>query len=89
MGDYHCEICDKPTKSNYKKKHLITKSHTALSMFLITRCCVKKPELIEIDKKLENHVNNYIKSFDLYFVTCNWKLQFVDTTIHVESKKNV
>ena len=82
--DYYCEVCDKTIKLKYKKKHLNAKSHTALSMSVVNRHCVKNSELIEIEKK---HVNNYNKKFCLYEIICEWKMEFIDTTVRVKSKR--
>ena len=68
----------------HEKKHLNTKSHIYLSESIINKYCVKNPELIEIEKTLQKHVNNYNKRFEFYHIICKWKLQFVDTTIHVK-----
>ena len=54
MCDYYCEVCDRKIKLEYKKEHSNTKSHTALSMSVINRFCVKNPELVEIGEILKN-----------------------------------
>ena len=58
-----------------------------LSEYIFNKYCVKNPELIERDKILQKHVNIYKKLFVFYEIICKWKLLFVDTTIHVKSKK--
>ena len=63
-----------------------SKSHMDLSESIINKYCVKNPELIEIEKILPKHINNYNK-FEFYQIICRWKLQFVDTTICVKSMK--
>ena len=64
MGDYYCNLCDKTIKLKHKTKHLITKSHMALSESIINKYCVKYPYLKDIEKILEKHVNNYNRSFE-------------------------
>ena len=85
MGDSYCNLCDKTIK--YKKKHSKTKSHMYLSESIINKHYVKNPEFIEIEKILQKHVNKYNKKFEFYHIKCKWKIQFVDTTICVKSKK--
>ena len=58
-----------------------------LSESIISKLCVKNPELIEIEKILQKHVNNYKRRFELYEIICEWKLLFIDTTIFVKSKR--
>ena len=58
-----------------------------LSESINNKCCVKNPELIEIEKILQKHVNNYNERFAIYQIICKWNLQFVDTTIHVKCKR--
>ena len=86
MGDYYCNSCDKTIKLKLKKKHLNTKSHTNLSEFIINKYCVKNPELIDEEKRLQKHVHNYKKRFEFYHIICEWKLQFIDTNIYVEKR---
>ena len=56
MGDNYCNICDKTIKLKYKKKHINTKSHIALSVLIINRYCVKNPELLKIEEILKKHL---------------------------------
>ena len=74
-------------KSKYKKKHLKVKTHIDLSESISNKYCVKKPELIEIEKILQKHVNNYKKRCEFYQIIFKWKIQFADFTIHVKSKR--
>ena len=71
----------------HKKKQLNRKSHTYLSESIINKYCFKNAELIEKEKILQKRVNIYNKRFQFYHIKCKWKLQFVDTTIHVKSKR--
>ena len=87
MGDCFCNLCDKTIKLKHKEKHLNTKSHMDLSESIFTKYCVKIPELIEIEKKTQKHVNSYSKRFEFYQTICKWKIKFVDTIIHVKSKR--
>ena len=85
MGDYYCNLCDKTIK--HKKKHSKTKSHMYLSESIINKQYVKNPEFIEMEKILQKHVNKYNKTFEFYHIICQWKIQFVDTTICVKLEK--
>ena len=87
MGDDYCNFSDKTIKFKHKKKHLNTKSHTDLSESITKKYYVKNPELIEIEKMLQNHVSIYKKRFEFFEIICKWKLQFVDTTIHDKCKR--
>ena len=58
-----------------------------LTESIINEHCVKNPELIEMEKSLQKHINNYNKRFEFYQIICEWKLQFVDTAVHVKSKR--
>ena len=58
-----------------------------LSESLINNYCVKNSELIEKEKFVQNQVNIYNKMFEFYQIMCKCKLQFVDTVIHVKSKR--
>ena len=87
MDDYYCNFCDKTNKLKHKKKHLNAKSHFDLSESVINKYCVKNRELIDIEKILQNHVKNSNKRFEFHHILCKWKLQFIDTTIHVKTKR--
>ena len=87
IGDHYCNLCDKTIKLKHIKKQLITKSHMNLSESKINKYSLKNSELIEIEKLLQKHVNNYIKKFEFHHFICEWKLLFVDTTILVKSKR--
>ena len=80
MGDNCCNSCDRTNKLKHKKKYLNTKSHMDLSASIFNKYCVKNPELMEIEKRLQIHVNNYNKRFEFYNFICKWKLLIVDTT---------
>ena len=41
---------------------------------IINKYCFKSPELIEIEKILQNHFFNYNKRFEFYEIICKWKL---------------
>ena len=84
--DYYCEVCDKTIKLKNKTKYLNTKSHTDLFMAVINRYCAKNQELFEEEEILKKHVNIYFKKFEMYNTYKNWKLQFVDSIIHVKSR---
>ena len=58
MGEYYCNSCDKTIKLKHKKKHLNTKSHMCLSESIINKYCGKNPQIIDIEKILEKHVDN-------------------------------
>ena len=71
----------------YKKKHLDNELHNTSSTTIINRYYVKNPELIEIVKILRKHVFFYNKKFQSYSIICEWKLQFLETILHVKSKR--
>ena len=87
MSDYSCNVCDKANKLKYKRKHLNTKSHRALSMSINKTYCIKNPQFFEIEEILKKYVNIYNKKFALSLIVCTWKLHFTDTIIHVKSEK--
>ena len=53
MTEFYCDVCDKTIKSKQKKKHLNTKSHTALSMSVINRYCFNKSRTHQNRKKIK------------------------------------
>ena len=56
-------------------------------MSISNRYCFKNPELFKIEELFEKHLVNYKKTFILFFVKCEWELQFTDTIIRVKSKE--
>ena len=87
MGDFFCNFREKAFTLKLKKKHLNTKSHMYLSESVINKYCVKNPEVIDIEKISQKHGNNYNKMLEFYHIICQWKLRFIDTTIHVKPRR--
>ena len=79
MSDYYCNLCDKTIKLKHNKKHLNTKSHTALSMSIINRYCVKNPELIEIEEIVKRMSKVIIKGLNCSTMSAygNYSLQIL------------
>ena len=65
--DYYCDICDKTIELRYIKKHLNTRKHKYLSRSIINRYCVKNPEFLQIENKLNKYIRDYRKKFDFFY----------------------
>ena len=86
-SEYYCNMCDKTFRLKYKKKHLNTRSHRALSMSKIITFCVKKPDFFENEVIFKKTLENYNKKFGFYLIICECISNFTDTIILVKSEK--
>ena len=68
-------------------KHLNTKSHTALSMSVVNRFCVKNTKLVPLCDLLKRNIDKYNKKFGLYEIICEWKLDFLDVSVYNKTNR--
>ena len=75
--DFFCKVCDKSNfenESNYNNYIATSKIEHDQSFF--ENYIIINPNLVEMDKILNDCITSHIKNFNIYFINCDFNLVF-------------
>ena len=75
--DYLCQVCDREIIENESKYiNYIATLRKKDDKSIYKKYVINKINLYEVDKVLKDYVNTHNKKFDIYFIYCEFKIQF-------------
>ena len=81
--DFLCKVCDKSIIENETKYNnyvaTLTKEH---DKSFYKNYTIINPNLIQIDKILDDYISKHNKKFDIYLFNCEFHLVFDNVKIH-------
>ena len=81
--DYLCQICDREiieNESEYKNYIASLRKKDDKSLYKKYKYVINNINLDEVDKIFKDFVSTHNKKFDIYFIYCEFKIQFVNNS---------